>query len=169
MIAHVSIPAKQPQTVAKALGKIIDGSVFSFPVVPGAFIVVANDNSGQAIEVYPSGMTHHPGSGEAPLEQGPPSVMTKPWEDQIFIDQQTATLSSHHMALSTKLSEREILDIGRELGFRTVPCDRAGVFKLVELWVDNSYLIEVLTESETKRYASFMNPKTAAEMFGKPI
>ncbi len=169
MIAHVSIPAKQPEIVAKALGKIIDGSVFSFPVVPGAYIVVANDFSGQAIEVYPSGMTHHPGTGEAPAEQGPPSVTTKPWEDQIFIEAQTAHLSSHHMALSTKLSEQEIVDLGRALEFRTVPCDRAGVFKLVELWIDNSYLIEILTETETKRYAAFMNPKTAAEMFGKPI
>lgn len=169
MIAHVSIPAKQPEVVAKALGKILDGSVFAFPVVPGAFIVVANDNSGMAIEIYPVGMTHHPGTGAALFDSGPPSVKPQPWEDQIFPEPSPQKLSSHHMALTTKLTEDEILEIGRELGFRVQPCDRAGVFKLLEFWVDNSYLIELLTEAETKRYVSFMRPNVVAEMFGKQL
>lgn len=169
MIAHVSIPAKHPEIVAKALGKILDGSVFSFPVVNGAFIVVANDNSGHAIEVYPAGMCHHPGQGLPPANEGPATVQTKPWEDQIFIDPSKTQFTSHHMALSTKLEAEDILKIGKELGFRAVLCDRAGVFRLIELWIDNEYLIEVLTEKETKRYAAFMNPKSAAEMFGKAL
>lgn len=167
MIAHVSIPAKNPELVAKALSKLISGTVFPFPVVQGASIVVANDNSGLAIEVYPAGMTHHPGKGEAPEEQGPPTVQSKAWEDQIFPEPVQGKYSAHHMALTTKLSEKEVISLGNELGFRTIPCDRAGVFKLIEIWIDNSYLIEVLPEPEAKRYAAFMNPKAVAEMFGK--
>lgn len=169
MIAHVSIPAINPQQVALLLGKIISGSTFHFPVVEGAYIVVANDNSGLAIEVYPAGMSHHPGTGEAPAEALPPTIQTQPWEDQIFMESEYREVSSHHMALSTNLSDEEVVKLGRELGFRTQPCDRAGVFKLVELWIDNSYLIEVLSTHETQRYKAFMNPATVAQMFGAPL
>ena len=53
MIAHVSIPARNPEQVARALGQVIAGSVFSFPVVPGAFIVIADDASGQRSRYTP--------------------------------------------------------------------------------------------------------------------
>jgi hypothetical protein len=169
MIAHVSIPAAVPQKTAQLLGQLIGGKVFSFPVVPGAFIVVANDRSGTAIEVYPQGMVHHPGSGEAPLSPGPATMQTQAWEDQIYMDPIKPDLSSHHMAIVTRLSEQQVMELGKQHGLRTVPCDRAGVFKLVELWIDQNYLIEVLIETEAQRYRDFMNPETAAKLFGAPI
>lgn len=169
MIAHVSIPAKNPIQVAKLLGKVMGGKVFNFPVVAGAYIVIANDESGTAIEVYPSGTLHHPGRGKAPAQPGPASMITQEWEDQIFHEDVPSSFSSYHMALVTSLSEEEVLRLGEEEGIRAVPCDRAGVFKLVELWIDNIFLIEVLIQKEATRYRGFMNPKVAAEMFGPAI
>lgn len=169
MIAHVSIPTKNPKDVANLLGKLIRGKVFNFPVVKDAFIVIAEDASGTAIEVYPMGMNHHPGRGEAPANPGPVTVATKEWEDQIFLEETNSDFSSHHMAIVTHLSEEEVIRLGKLNNFRTVPCDRAGVFKLVEIWIDNSYLIEVLIEKEAARYRGFMNPQVAAEMFGPAI
>ncbi len=50
-----------------------------------------------------------------------------------------------------------------------MPCDRAGVFKLVELLIDNTFLVAVLIDKEAARYRSFMNPRTGAEMFGPAV
>lgn len=169
MIAHVSIPAQNPKHVAMLLGKIISGSVFKFPVVEGTFIVVANDNSGTAIEVYPAGMCHHPGSGDAPSVPVVATIQTQPWEDQIYPETDYRSISSHHMALTSTLSEQEVIDLGKKFGFRAVPCDRAGVFKLVEIWIDNTYLVEVLSPHESQRYKDFMNPAAASKMFGEPL
>lgn len=169
MIAHISIPAQNPKLVATLLGKIISGSVFNFPVVKDAFIVVANDNSGMAIEVYPAGTAHHPGKGDAPAELPPPSIETQSWEDQIYPESDYRQISSHHMALTSGLSEQEVVKLGKESGFRALLCDRAGVFKLVELWIDNTYLIEVLSTHEAQRYKDFMNPATVSKMFGNPL
>jgi len=53
MIAHVSVPARNPRETALLLAVLIDGEAFDFPVVPGAWIAVARDGSGLAVEVYP--------------------------------------------------------------------------------------------------------------------
>ncbi len=168
MIAHVSIPARNPFTVAKLLAKVTDASVFAFPVVEGAYIVVANDDSGSAIEVYPVGMSHHPGQG-APMSLSEPTIKTQPWEDQIYKEADDQKPTSHHMAVSSRLTEQELRTLGEEHGFRVVGCDRAGVFKLVELWIDNSYLVEVLSGDEYARYKGFMRPAMISEMFGSPL
>ena len=47
-------------------------------------------------------------------------------------------------------------------------CDRGGVFDLVELWVDNRTLVEVLPPEGTARYLAFYNPAVAAQMFMGP-
>ncbi len=169
MIAHVSIPAKNPKEVALLLGALTSSRVFHFPVVEGAYIVVAEDNSGMAVEVYPAGMTHHPGQGVAPEVSGPPQIKTQPWEDQIYMESAGNPLSSHHMAITTVLSEEEVVALGKQYGFRSLVCDRAGVFKLVEVWIDNTYLVEVLVSKEAERYKSFMNPSAVKAMFGDPI
>ncbi len=63
MIAHVSFAA------------LIGGVAFEFPVVPGAWIAVAEDRTGLAIEVYPETMAHHPGTGEVDHDAKPEGPM----------------------------------------------------------------------------------------------
>lgn len=166
MIAHVSIPAADPSSTALLLAALIGGQAFAFPVVPGAWIAVANDNSGLAVEVYPDGMAHHPGTGEADPSIKPAGPATMPWEDQIFADGAQVRPSAFHVAISTLLSEDQTFALAAGAGVRAVKCDRGGVFGLIELWIDGSFLIEVLTETETARYRSFMNPAGCAGMFG---
>ncbi|MXO59990.1 hypothetical protein GRI89_10605 [Altererythrobacter salegens] len=166
MIAHISMPATDPRTTALLLAALIDGQAFEFPVVPGAWIAVANDGSGLAVEVYPDCMAHHPGVGEADptVEIAGPATMA--WEDQIYVDDYQVRPSAFHMALATRLSEIQIIALAQEAGIRAVRCERAGIFGLVELWIDGTFLIEVLTEAEVARYKGFMNPAGCAGMFG---
>jgi hypothetical protein len=99
MIAHISVPARDPRRTALFLAMLIDGEVFSFPVVPGAFIAVARDGSGLAIEVYPHTMAHHPGSGAPDPEFQPQDPRAQPWEDQIHADGEQLRPTAFHAAL----------------------------------------------------------------------
>jgi hypothetical protein len=169
MIAHVSIPSKNPKETALFFAAIIDGIVFDFPVVAGASIAVAKDQSGLAIEVYPINMAHHPGQGENDLSVPTGGPATLPWEDQIYPEQDQPRPTGFHVALSSKLSETEIIQRAKKFGWRTISCDRGGVFKLIEVWIDNKFLVEILIQEELKRYQSFMNPQGCLKMFGTGI
>ena len=166
MIAHVSIPARDPCRTALLLAHLIDGESFDFPVVPGARIAVANDGSGLAIEVYPDGMAHHPGVGQPDPDQAPVGVAAMPWEDQVSREETQLRPTAFHMALVSKLGDDAVIKLADQAGFRAVKCDRAGVFRLVELWLDNTLLVEVLNPAEAGRYRQFMHPAGVAEMFG---
>jgi len=169
MIAHLSIPSENPRSTALFFAAVIDGLAFDFPVVPGASIAVARDGSGTAVEVYPIGMAHHPGVGHPDPAHRPSGPATMPWEDQIHAADSRKAPSSFHLAVETRLSEGEVMKRARSLGWRSVACDRAGVFGVVEVWVDNTYLVEVLVEREAARYRGFMNVAGCASMFGAGV
>lgn len=166
MIAHISIPARDPRRTALFMAALIDGEVFDFPVVPGAAIAVARDGSGLAIEVYPQTMAHHPGRGEPDPDFTPQDPRTQPWEDQIHPDGEQLRPTAFHAALVSQLGDDAVVALAQRAGFRTVRCDRAGVFRLVEVWLDEAFLIEVLNPAEARRYRDFMNPAGCAAMFG---
>lgn len=164
MIAHFSIPARDPQRTAEVFGRIIDGAVMPFPVVEGAWVAIARDGSGLGVEVVPAATAHHMGRGEAGEAVGGPVVM--PWETQIRQDGDDQSPSGFHVAMTSRLSAEEIVALGEAQGWRAVHCDRGGVFDLVELWVDNRNLVEVLPPEGTRRYLAFYTPQVAGQMFG---
>lgn len=166
MIAHFSIPARDPQKTAELFGKIVDGTVMPFPVVPGAWVAIANDGSGLGVEVVPAATAHHAGEGPAGVAAGGPVVM--PWETQIRQDGDEGSASGFHVAITTRLSAEEVIALGEAQGWRAVHCDRGGVFDLVELWIDNRSLVEVLPPAGTERYLAFYRPEVAGQMFAGP-
>lgn len=166
MIAHISVPARDPRSTALFLAALIDGEVFAFPVVPGACIAVARDGSGLAIEVYPDTMAHHPGRGEPEPGFMPQDPHPQPWEDQIHADGEQLRPTAFHAALVSRLGDDAVMAMAQLAGFRAVRCDRAGVFRLVEVWLDNTLLLEVLNPAEAERYRRFMNPAGCSAMFG---
>lgn len=169
MIAHVSVPARNPVQTAHLFATLIDGEVFGFPVVPGACIAVARDGSGLAVEVYPESMAHHPGRGDPDPHAMPRGPQAQPWEDQIHPDGSQLRPSAFHLALVSKLGDDAVVALAERAGFRAVRCDRAGVFRLVEVWLDNALLVEVLNEAEAARYRQFMNPAGCTAMFGPGV
>ena len=169
MIAHVSIPARSPRATALLFARLIDGEAFNFPVVEGAWIAVARDGSGLAVEVYPDTMAHHPGTGEVDPAIRPDGPQAMPWEDQVHADSWQLRPSAFHFALATPLAEDEVLALARTAGLRALGCERGGVFRVIELWLDNVVLVELLTRAEVERYRAFMNPRGCAEMFGAAV
>ena len=169
MIAHVSIPSRNPRSTAIFIAGLIDGEAFPFPVVDGAWIAVAGDGSGTAVEVYADTMAHHPGRGEADAAAVPQGPKAMPWEDQIYPDGAQLRPAAFHFAMSCALADAEVLRRARAAGFRAVKCERAGVFGLVEVWIDDLFLVEVLCGREVHRYVDFMNPAAVARMFGPGV
>lgn len=166
MIAHVSIPARNPRETALLLAALIDGEAFAFPVVPGASIAVARDGSGLAIEVYPDTMAHHPGVGGVDPDRPPEGPKAMPWEDQVYADGAQLRPSAFHFAVASPLDDEQILRLAHRAGLRALKCERGGVFGLVEVWLDDAILVEVLSAREVARYRAFMTPAGCAAMFG---
>jgi hypothetical protein len=166
MIAHLSIPSVTPWETALFFAAVIDGLAFDFPPVPGASIAVARDGSGTAVEVYPPAMKHHPGAGQVDPKITPDGPQAMPWEDQIFAESGGSRPSSFHMAIESALPAQQIMSRAQSLGWRTLACERAGVFGVIEVWVDNTYLVEVLVPAQADRYRQFMNIDGCAAMFG---
>lgn len=169
MIAHLSIPAENARATALFFAAIIDGVVFNFPVVPGAFIAVARDGSGTAVEVYPLAMTHHPGIGQPNSTTEPTGITAMPWEDQIYAESTDRLPSGFHFAIATQQSVPEVMSRSHALGWRAVACNRGGLFGVVEVWVDNLYLVEVLVPEEVHSYRDLMNITRCAALFGPGI
>lgn len=167
-IAHVSIPAREPEATARLFATLIDGVAMPFPVVPGAWVAIARDGSGSGIEVLPEASAHHPGSGDTDPSRRANGPEVMPWEVQIRQDGAMQDASGFHVALSSRLPVEEIFALGRAKGWRTVGCDRGGVFDLIELWVDNRFLVEVLPRHGYERYLDFYNPEVAGRMFAGP-
>ena len=168
MIAHFSLPARDPQRVAHVFARLIDGEAMPFPVVPGAWVAIARDGSGCGVEVLPDASAHTPGAGDPDLSRVAQGPEVMPWEVQI---RQQGSLQEHsgfHVALSSPLSTEEILAIGRAEGWRSVHCERGGVFDLVEVWVENHFMLEVLPPQGLQRYLQFYTPDVAGRMFATP-
>ncbi len=166
MIAHFSIPARNPREVAQVFGRLIDGAVMPFPVVEGAWVAIARDGSGVGVEVVPETSAHHMGEGERDPARSANGPEVMPWETQIRQDGESQAAGGFHVAITSPLSVEEIVAIGRGQGWRAVHCDRGGVFDLVEVWVDNRHLVEVLPPEGAARYLAFYRPEVAGQMFG---
>lgn len=136
MLFHASIPADDPERVARAIAELWQGEVLPFPPHPSALMVWSGDDRRTILEIFPRGLEHVPAPGGFALRARP----------------DPSSHSEVHLAMATRLSEEKVLAIAdreRWLGQRS---DRGGLFTVVELWVENKFLLELLCEAEQKRY-----------------
>jgi hypothetical protein len=140
MIFHASIPADDPERVARVLGELLGGGYSPFHVGRHSFMARggADDEHGTGIEVYPRDEVLVPGSGDDEMVQ------------QDHLDS-PPRFSCFHMAIGTKLSKDEIIAIGKREGWRALYCSR-GSFEVVEFWIENSVMIEFLDPDMQAQY-----------------
>jgi hypothetical protein len=148
MIHHFSITARNPAHVAAVLAEVLGGRSFPFSIFPGSHIAIADDPSGTAVEVYPLGTELVPGGRTDSVH-----AVTNPQPD-IF--------SGTHAAISVGLSEDEIQAIARREEWRAVTCERRD-FQVVEFWIENRVLIELLTPAMAEDYLRAMSPERLKE------
>lgn len=140
MIFHASIPADDPERVARVLGEILGGGSSPFHV--GRHSFMARGGPGDAhrtgIEVYPRDEVMMPGS--SPGEMVRQAHLENPPRYGCF-----------HLAVGTTLSKDRILAIAKREGWRALFCSR-GRFDVVEFWVEDSLMIEFLDPTMQAQY-----------------
>ncbi|HEY6454634.1 MAG TPA: hypothetical protein VIY90_05060 [Steroidobacteraceae bacterium] len=139
MIIHASIPADDPQRVARVIAELWRGTYAPFPIVPGVFTARAGDERGTQIEVGPRGREAIPGEKQLGMQVNPAP----------------SPYSEVHLNIFSPLSEAEIFAIAKREGWKALPCDRGGVFKLIEFWLENKFMLEVMNEHEWARYKTW--------------
>ncbi len=150
MIRHISIPATNPRHVASVLAELLNGRTIPFPGHAGSYLALACDEGGTMIEVYPIGTELTPGDGDAQVE----------FQENRIYTQFHAT----HAALDISTSEEKIKEVANREGWRVLRCNR-GPFEVIELWLENHLLLELLTPEIAPGYIQFMQPQNLEQMF----
>lgn len=145
MFHHISIGAENPFRVAKVMAELTGGQFFEFPVAPGAYMVTFNDQYGSGIEILPQNTVWVAGEVEAEAKPG------SPLPDQGAV----------HAALSVAVSQETIEAVGNREGWLVRWCDR-GPFRVIELWIENRFMLELLSADMAADYIHFMKPDVYA-------
>lgn len=151
MIFHVSISAADPSRVAGVLAELWRGKVYPFrPVAQGSLFVHAGDDRNSAIEVYPRGTELIPADGDADA-----SSRHNPADDGH---------SPTHIAIATPLSQQEVMAVAAREGWLAKYRKRGGRFGVIELWLENALMIEVLTQDMANEYLQTMTQASWDEL-----
>jgi len=145
MIHHISFSVAHPLRVAKALATILQGKVMPFPPNPGGYIVLAGDEFGTLLELYPLNS----------------ELIPDAWNGQVGFQthEQATYYTSFHAAISVPTGLEEIERIAEQEGWRVFPANRDGLFDVIELWVENRLMLELLTPTLTPKYLNALSPE----------
>ena len=145
MFHHISIAAENPAHVAEVLAEIFQGQMAPFPPHPGSYMALALDQHGTMIEVYPAQTELRPSYSD---------------EGVTFTHNPSANpFSATHCAISVPVEQAQIEAIAAREGWKAVRCNRDNMFEVIEFWVENRLLVELLTPSMAPRYLALMNPQ----------
>jgi hypothetical protein len=165
MINHISIAVDNPERVANFLAKLWDGQVFPFPPAPDSYFVIADDGLGTAVEITPTGTVLVPGEGLP--DENDLNAKTEVHEAQFVTMNSAPRYVATHLNISAEKSIEEIREIAKSEGWRVLVCNRGeGLFQLVEVWLEDKFLLEVMTPDQTRRYREITQPKALNEAFG---
>lgn len=145
MIHHISMTAYEPFHVAQVLAELLQGQVVPFAQHSDGFVALSLDAHGTMIEVLPRSLVFKPGPDSEPVQ----------WHT----NPDFSIYSAVHAAISVPLSEAEIAAIAEREGWRMLRCERGeNFFGVIELWVENHQMLELLTPELAARYLEFMQP-----------
>lgn len=145
MIFHASLPADDPERVARALGEVLGGSSKPFQNWPGGYVARGgpDDEHVTMIEVYPRTMPAVPGHDDEMVQVGQ--------------DKSPSRYACFHLAVGTPLSIEQVLAIGAREGWRTKHMSRKGAFDVIEFWLENTIMLELLTPEMQATYKALVS------------
>jgi hypothetical protein len=142
MIHHLSIAARNPQQAAEVLAQLMGGKAVPFPHNPGSFFALQLDEHGSGVEVYPAGTELEPNGSVG-------GTFVKRPEHHGY--------GSTHFALSVPTDRAKVEEIARDAGWNRFVCNR-GPFHVIEVWVENETMVEVLPPEFAAEYLAFTRP-----------
>lgn len=149
-IHHVSIPAQNPDLVARALAEIFAAHVVPIPHPPGTRLVYAGDSDGTAIEIWPANLrfdtaAHDLAPSDLPLPEAWP----------------------HHCYVTGAACDTQtILAVFAREGWRAEHAHNGppGVgFSLVRGWIENQTAIELGGSDMRDEYERFFQRMGVAQ------
>jgi len=150
MIHHLSIAARDPKQAAGVLAELMGGTALPFPPNPGSFFALQLDEHGSGVEVYPAGTELQPG-GEVGGK---------------FVKQDARLYGSTHFALSVATDADTVQAIAQRAGWHCYDCNR-GPFHVIEVWVENETMVEILPPDYTREYLAFTRPDNVRAAMAK--
>ena len=147
MIHHVSIPARNPERVAKVLAEVMGGKCVPFGPLEGAFMAMSGDEHGSMIEVYPEQATLDIPANDDQVVFGENQSPPQTWP--------------FHVLLSVPLEAEAVERIGAREGWRAKTFGRGmkghePYFHVIEFWLENRLMIEVVPPAMAREYDEFM-------------
>jgi hypothetical protein len=154
MIRHISIDAHDPLRVASVLAELWNGNVYKF-FYPGSYNVMPFDSYGTAVVVFPQGTLWTPGADTQSAK---------------LLEGASTDLVAIHAAISVPTTQQQIEQIGRREGWRVLTREQGdGAFRLVEFWLENRILFELLPPGFETQYLQTMQPDMIEQILGQPI
>jgi catechol 2,3-dioxygenase-like lactoylglutathione lyase family enzyme len=141
MIHHLSIAARDPKQAAGVLAEIMGGTAVPFPPNPGSFFALQLDEHGSGVEVYPAGTELQPGGA---IGGG-------------FVKHEPRGFGPTHFALSVTTDAETVRALAQRAGWQCFDCAR-GPFHVIEVWVENETMVEVLPPEYAREYLAFTRP-----------
>lgn len=153
-ISHVSVALRDPQRAAQALAEIWQGNAYPFFPYAGAWIAFSGDEPSSQIEFYPDG------TELAPLDTS---------EDYEFRRNSAASsLTPTHIAIKAPSDRSAVEQIAAREGWRCRLGNRGGAFDVLDVWVENRLMIEVLTPDLQPAFDTAMNARRWGELVARP-
>src|ERR1700732_5443495 len=142
MIHHLSIAARDPKQVAEVLAELMGGVAVPFPPNPGSFFALQLDEHGAGVEVYSAGTELQPGGSDG-------GGFVKKREARGY--------GPTHFALSVATDADKVEAIAAREGWQCFRCNR-GPFHVIEVWVENEAMGEILPPGVGRGYSGFTRP-----------
>jgi hypothetical protein len=117
------------------------GPAVPFPPNPGSFFALQLDDHGSGVEVYPAGTELQPGG----VTGGN------------FVRKDARGFGSTHFALSVATNAAKVKTIAETAGWQCFDCNR-GPFHVIEVWVENETMVEILPPEYAQEYLAFTRP-----------
>jgi hypothetical protein len=142
MIHHLSIAARDPKQAAGVLAELMGGTAVPFPPNPGSFFALQLDDHGSGVEVYPAGTELAPNGDVG-------GAFVKHERDRGY--------GATHFALSVATERHKVEEIAQRAGWQCFVCNR-GPFHVIEVWVENETMVEILPPDYAAEYLAFTRP-----------
>ena len=142
MIHHLSIAARDPKHAAGVLAELMGGTAVPFPPNPGSFFALQLDDHGSGVEVYPAGTELEPNGSTG---------------GSFVKHERGRGYGSTHFALSVTNDAKKVEEIAKKAGWQCFDCNR-GPFHVIEVWVENETMVEILPPDYAAEYLAFTRP-----------
>jgi hypothetical protein len=152
LLHHVSFNAHDPERVAAVLAEMLSAKALRAPAPPfprEAWFVCCGDDAGSLIEVMPWGETRDVGSPRG-----------------VGFDAEMRETSGSHVLMSTPHRADHVFALAAREDWRVENAD-AGLFTFIKVWVENAFLVELMTPDMTRAYVAAFGAGGAQEIDAK--